>query len=151
MRSFSGSNESLLYSAGAMAMELSVISSVAVPEPSLKWLEMPAPLLAALSQGKQDPPLRWPRRESGSRWTGESRERLAKLKAWRDEEAASLGLSAGLVWSARHLDQVALHPGRDPLTLDLGRERDGAPWVRRWQWLAMGQRLSALVAALEGP
>lgn len=109
------------------------------------------PLLAALSQGKQDPPLRWPRRESGSRWTGESRERLARLKAWRDEEAASLGLSAGLVWSARHLDQVALHPGRDPLMLDLGRERDGAPWVRRWQWSAMGQRFGALVAALEGP
>jgi hypothetical protein len=85
-------------------------------------------------------------RDGGSRWTPESRARLARLKAWREAEAAALGMSAGLVWSARHLDQVALRPEVEPESLDLGLERDGAPWIRRWQWQVLGERFRTLLA-----
>jgi len=108
-------------------------------------------LLATLAQGRQDPPLGWPRLVSGVRWSGEHRDRLAKLKAWRDEEAAKLGLSAGLVWSARHLDQLALHPRSEPMALDLGMSRSDLPWVRRWQWDVLGDALGARLAALDKP
>lgn len=112
-------------------------------------------LLAALTQGRQDPPLRWPRHGAASRWTGEQRDRLTRLKAWREAEAARLGLSAGLVWSARHLDQLALHPDVDPRELDLGEVRGDLPWIRRWQWDALGDalrsRLVTLVASSAAP
>jgi ribonuclease D len=106
-------------------------------------------LLAALTQGRQDPPLRWPRHGAAPRWTGEQRNRLTRLKAWREAEAAKLGMSAGLVWSARHLDQLALHPGVDPLELDLGESRGDLPWIRHWQWDALGDALRSQLATLD--
>jgi len=135
-------NETMLILAGDPSQRLDALPGIGRPflGPRRKAL------LAALTQGRQDPPLRWPRRDGGSRWTPESRARLARLKAWREAEAAALGMSAGLVWSARHLDQVALRPEVEPESLDLGLERDGAPWIRRWQWQVLGERFRTLLA-----
>lgn len=104
-------------------------------------------LLAALAEGREAPPLPWPRRSPGPRWSPLHRRRLEVLKAWREEAAAALGLAPGLVWSARHLDQLALHPDQAPEALDHGAGRDGLPWVRRWQWEVLGP---GLVQALDG-
>mgnify|MGYP000985314989 CR=1 FL=1 len=108
-------------------------------------------LLACIAAGRQAPPLPWPRRGPGPRWTPVHRQRLEALKAWRDQSAAQLGLAAGTVWSAKHLDQLALHPRMSPEALDRGAERDGLPWVRNWQWRTLGDSLGELLRQLDRP
>lgn len=106
-------------------------------------------LLAAIAEGRQAAPLPWPRRGPGLRWAPIHRQRLDALKQWRDRSAAELGLAAGTVWSARHLDQLALHPRIAPDALDHGAERDGLPWVRRWQWQVLGDSLGEVLRRLD--
>lgn len=103
-------------------------------------------LRAALEQGRQAEPLPWPRRGGPNPWTPEARARLQRLKAWRSAEAEAIGLDAGLLWPAAHLDQLALHPEARPETLDLG----DPPWVRRWQWALLGERLTAFLGSRPG-
>lgn len=97
-----------------------------------------AQLAAALARGKAAEPIPWPRRNTVNPWTPLSRGRLAKLKAWRNAEAESLDLDPGTIWSAPHLDQVALNPQSPSTALDNG----DPPWVRRWQWATLGESLA---------
>jgi len=95
-------------------------------------------LRAALERGRTGAPVPWPRRAGANPWTPEARKRLAALKEWRNQAAEALDLDPGAVWPAPHLDQIALH-GADPSdTLDHGVP----PWVRDWQWAALGDALA---------
>lgn len=99
-------------------------------------------LRAALARGKAAPPLPWPKPAGRNPWTPEARDRLTALKRWRQAEADRLALSAGLIWPARHLDQVALWPDRPPRELDLGEPS----WIRDWQWAELGESLMRFLA-----
>jgi ribonuclease D len=97
-----------------------------------------ARLVAALKRGQAAEPIAWPKRRGELFWTAEARARLARLKQWRHAEAERLGLDPGIVWPASHLEQVALHPAEPAEALDRG----DPPWVRRWQWQALGPSLA---------
>ena len=99
-------------------------------------------LRAALARGKAAPPLPWPKSAGRNPWTPEARDRLTALKRWRQAEAERLGLSAGLIWPARHLDQVALWTERPLRELDLG----DPSWIRDWQWAELGESLTRFLA-----
>ncbi len=95
-------------------------------------------LAEAIRRGVAAAPVPWPRRGGVNPWTPEARERLARLKAWRNAEAEALDLDPGVVWPAPHLEQVALQPGQPSAALDGGEP----PWVRAWQWEALGPSLA---------
>ncbi len=106
-----------------------------------RLLSRPGPrarLVAALERGRAAAPLPWPRRGAQNPWDQASRARLARLKRWRVAEAEALDLDSGVIWPAPHLDQVALHPELPSSALDKG----DPPWVRRWQWAALGASLA---------
>jgi ribonuclease D len=91
----------------------------------------------AIERGLQAPPLPWPRNHGRNPWDAEARRRLVRLKGWRTEQAAALGLEAGIVWPAEHLKRMALNPDADPKDLDTALPPD----VRRWQWRTIGPAL----------
>lgn len=95
-------------------------------------------LAEAIRRGVQAPAVPWPRRGGPNPWTPDARDRLARLKAWRTAEAAALDLDAGVVWPAPHLEQVALFRNEPSAVLDRG----DPPWVRAWQWAALGPALA---------
>ncbi len=101
----------------------------------------------AIAAGQLSDPIPWPRARGRNLWTPAARERLARLKRWRSAEAAALDIEAGFVWSASHLDQIALRPGEareNPRALD-----EGDPsWVREWQWKELGPSLAEVVEQL---
>lgn len=105
-------------------------------------------LRSAVDRGIVAKPVPWPRSGGRNPWTPEARSRLAALKRWRTAEAATLELPAGLVWPARHLDQVALEPSADLRRLDRGVDQAGEPpWVREWQWAELGESLAEFLSA----
>jgi ribonuclease D len=63
--------------------------------------------------------------------------RMARLKAWRAEEAERSGLDVSIVLPQRLIDKVA---GRGPRTLD---ELAGIDGIRRWRVQAYGTALLA--------
>jgi ribonuclease D len=99
-----------------------------------------AALRAALERGMAAAPVDWPRVRGSNPWTPDARARLGMLKGWRQAEAQALGLAAGLIWPARHLERMAIQPDSDPRSLD----RDDPPQVRAWQWAALGPSLARL-------
>ena len=97
-------------------------------------------LREALDRGRTAEPIPWTKRKGRNLWTPEGRSRLARLKSWRKAQAEALDIEPGFVWSAAHLDQVALKP--DKAREDLRALDAGDPaWVREWQWGELGPSL----------
>lgn len=96
-------------------------------------------LRAAIDRGRRGPGvqrLRSPRRENP--WTPEARALLHRLKRWRAERAAALGLDPALIWPASSLERLILEPDawRTELTFVDSPLPGADTWeseVRAWQ------------------
>ena len=90
----------------------------------------------ALRKGAQAPPYERPRSPNPPRQKSSPAQaaRLARVKRWRGELGAGLGLDPSLLWSMRSLERLA----RDPASFDAELS---APDVRRWQVREFGESL----------
>ena len=89
--------------------------------------------------GVERPPR--PRREPPSR---ETQARLQKLKQWRSDKGADLGLDPALLWPVASLDRLAF----DPNTWHSEVEGIGSTGVRKWQMREFGPSLESVLATL---
>ena len=104
-------------------------------------------LRAAIHEGLKEGPVRLPKRErpiSPRLGPGErdiAAARFQKLKDWRADKGAALGIDPPLVWSAVSLERLA----RLPQSLE---EEIAGPDVRAWQAGEFGASLRKLTASL---
>jgi len=91
--------------------------------------------------GVERPPR--PRREPPSK---ETQARLQKLKQWRSDQGADLGLDPALLWPAASLERLA----HDPKTWRSEVQGKGDTGVRNWQIRVLGPSLESVLASLSG-
>ncbi|MDE2845017.1 MAG: HRDC domain-containing protein [Chloroflexota bacterium] len=91
--------------------------------------------------GVERPPR--PRREPPAR---ETQARLQKLKQWRSDKGADLGLDPALLWPAASLERLAL----DPSTWRSEVQGKGDTGVRNWQIRELGPYLESALISLSG-
>ena len=117
---------------------------------------------AAIQQGLRSPGLHRPRTTRWENpWTPESQARLQRLKRWRADRGAMLGLDPALLWPTSSLERLALQPEswREKLEIspsppslkggveDLPSDESdaGEPGVRQWQRREFAEELKRVL------
>ena len=99
---------------------------------------------AAVARGLQGPEYRRPLRQRRDRsWTQESKTRLRRLKEWRVQRGADLGLDPPLLWPTASLERWA-QLGTRHAAGECQRPPVDEPEVRAWQRREFGPELEAL-------
>ncbi|MCY4366767.1 MAG: HRDC domain-containing protein [Chloroflexi bacterium] len=98
----------------------------------------------AIQQGMRGPGMERPPRPRRQPPTRETQARLQKLKQWRSDQGANLGLDPALLWPAVSLERLA----QDPETLQSETGGNGGAEVRDWQRREFGQDLESTLTAL---
>ena len=99
-------------------------------------------LRAALRRGRQAGPLHRPPRPRRNGFPGRDyQERLNRLKQWRRDKGAALGLDPALLWPAASLERLA----QRPQLWDTELAETGAAEIRHWQRQQFAPELAAVL------
>jgi len=127
------SNETLLFLAQRSDTPLPRVPGLS----SSRMAQAGERLQAAIDRGRSGPGLHRPRMpKRDNPWTPEAQALLRRLKKWRTERGAMLGLDPALLWPAASLERLALQPNQwetelIPLRPPLLMEDAGGIWQRR--------------------
>ena len=100
-------------------------------------------LRAGIQKGLRGPGVQRPPRPRRASPGKEAQARLQKLKHWRADKGAALGLDPALIWPAASLERLA----QEPATWD----GEGTAEVRAWQRREFGGELGEALAGIAPP